>query len=108
MVFITNNEVLVGNVRSTPTIMCVQRKAQKISVTEEDLVKSNIDSFGDDIGKTTNWITSMFDVQARFEPGSKEYDTLEYRIMCGQLFQQNKQLYADCSPVQQCAGKTTH
>ena len=88
--------------------MCVQRKAQKISVTEEDLVKSNIDSFGDDIGKTTNWITSMFDVQARFEPGSKEYDTLEYRIMCGQLFQQNKQLYADCSPVQQCAGKTTH
>lgn len=31
----------------------------------------------------------MFDVQAQFEPGSPEYEELDYRIKCGQLFQQN-------------------
>lgn len=72
-----------------PAIMCVQRKAPKKVVTEEDLIQSNIDSFGDDIGKTTNWITSMFEVQAGFDRGSEEYRELAYRIRCGQLLQQN-------------------
>lgn len=72
-----------------PAIMCVQRKAPKKVVTEEDLIQSNIDSFGDDIGKTTNWITSMFEVQAGFDRDSEEYRELAYRIRCGQLFQQN-------------------
>ena len=31
----------------------------------------------------------MFEVQARFAPGSEAYQTLDYRIKCGQLFQQN-------------------
>lgn len=31
----------------------------------------------------------MFDVQAQYEPGSKEYQALDYRIKCGQLYQQN-------------------
>ena len=31
----------------------------------------------------------MFDVQAQFEKGSPEYEILDYRIKCGQLFQQN-------------------
>ena len=30
----------------------------------------------------------MFDVRSQFEPGSKEYEELSYRIMCGQHFQQ--------------------
>jgi len=81
--------VLVDNLRPLPALMCVQRKAQKKIVTEEDSIRANIDSFGDDIGKTTNWITSMFDVQAKFEKGSPEYEELDYRIKCGQLFQQN-------------------
>lgn len=46
--------------------MCTTESQKKI-VTEADAVQSNIDSFGDDIGKTTNWITSMFDVQSQFE-----------------------------------------
>ena len=86
---LTDNPVLVEKLRPLPALMCVQRKAQKKVVTEEDAIRSNIDSFGDDIGKTTNWITSMFDVQAKFEKGSREYDVLDYRIKCGQLFQQN-------------------
>ena len=89
MVMLTDNHVLVENHHKLPTIMCVQRKASKKIVTEEDVIASNIASFGDDIGKTTNWITSMFEVRSKFEKGSKEYDELTYRIMCGQLFQQN-------------------
>lgn len=89
LVLLTDNKVLVDNYRPLPTIMCAQRNAIKVEVTEEHLIQSNIDSFGDDIGKTTNWITTMFDVQASFPPESKEYQTLEYRIMCGQLYQQN-------------------
>lgn len=89
LVMLTDNTVLVNNLKELPALMCVQRKASKKVVTEEDFIQANIDSFGDDIGKTTNWITSMFDVQAQFEKGSKEYEMLDYRIKCGQLFQQN-------------------
>ena len=31
----------------------------------------------------------MFDVQAQYAKGSREYEELDYRIKCGQLFQQN-------------------
>lgn len=86
---LTNNSVLVENIRPTKTIMCVQRNAEKVVPTEETQVKSNLASFGDDIGKTTNKVTAMYDVQSLYEPGSLEYDTLEYRIMSGQLYQQN-------------------
>jgi hypothetical protein len=89
MVMLTDNDVLVRNLRELPALMCVQRKAKKVVVTEADAIQSNIDSFGDDIGRTTNWITAMFDVQAQFEKGSPEYEELDYRIKCGQLFQQN-------------------
>lgn len=89
LIFLTDNKVLVENIRPTPTIFCVQRKGAKIDVSESDLIRSNIASFGDDIGRTTNWITSMFEVQAQFSPDSEEYRVLDYRIKCGQLYQQN-------------------
>lgn len=89
LVMLTDNRVLVDKLTELPALMCVQRKAAKRVVTEDDLIRANIDSFGDDIGKTTNRITSMFDVQAQFEKGSPEYEILDYRIKCGQLFQQN-------------------
>lgn len=89
LVLLTDNKVLVENYRPLPAIMCAQRNATKVEVTEELLIQSNIDSFGDDIGKTTNWITTMFDVQSQFAPDSKEYQVLDYRIKCGQLYQQN-------------------
>ena len=89
LIFITNNRVLVENIRPTHAIFCIQRKGDKKIVTEDDLIAANLASFGDDIGKTTNYITSMYDVQAQFEPGSPEYETLAYRIKSGQLFQQN-------------------
>ena len=89
LVMLTDNDVLVRNLVPLPALMCVQRKASKKIVTEEDSIQANIDSFGDDIGKTTNWITSMFDVQAKYKKGTMEYDILDYRIKCGQLYQQN-------------------
>lgn len=89
LVMLTDNHILVNRLRELPSLMCVQRNAKKKVVTEEDAIQANIASFGDEIGKTTNWITSMFDVQAQFEKGSEEYEILDYRIKCGQLFQQN-------------------
>ena len=89
LVMLTDNEVLVERLRPMPALMCVQRKAEKRLVTEADAIQANIDSFGDDIGKTTNWVTSMFEVQARYPKDSEEYRVLDYRIKCGQLYQQN-------------------
>lgn len=89
LIFLTDNEVLLKNHRELPAIMCIQRKGEKIIVDESSLIQSNINSFGDDIGKITNKITSMFDIQAQFDKNSEEYKELEYRIMCGQLYQQN-------------------
>lgn len=89
LVLTTDNKVLLENTRDLPAIMCAQRRAQKCVPTEEDMIRANINSFGDDIGKITNRITSMFDVMAQFPEDSEEYRVLEYRIQSGQLFQQN-------------------
>jgi hypothetical protein len=85
----TDNKYIIENVRNLPAIMCIQRRAKKKIVTEDDLVKANINSFGDEIGSTTNRITSMIEVQSQFSADSEEYKVLDYRIRCGQLFQQN-------------------
>ena len=89
IVMLTDNRILVERLIVQPTIMCAQRRAEKCIPVEEDFIRSNIDSFGNEIGQTTNYITSMYEVMARYDPGSKEYATLDYRIKCGQLFQQN-------------------
>lgn len=89
LVMLTDNEVLVEKLIELPALMCAQRRAMKKVPTEEDFIRSNIESFGNDIGKTTNWITSMFEVQSKYEPSDPEYQVLEYRIRCGQLYQQN-------------------
>ena len=86
---LTDNHVLVSKHQYRPTLMCMQRRAMKCIPREEDFVRSNIESFGNDIGQTTNWITSMFEVQSKFEKGSPEYEMLGYRIKCGQHYQQN-------------------
>lgn len=85
----TDNPILLKNTKNLRTIVCVQRKAEKVIPTEEDIIKANKLAFNDDIGVITNHVTSMFDVQAGFEKGSKEYEVLSYRIMCGQHYQQN-------------------
>lgn len=85
----TSSFVLVNNTNNLPAIQCIQQKAPKCIVTEEDLMQSNINSFGNAVGEVTNKITSMFEVQAGFPKNSREYRILDYRIKCGQLYQQN-------------------
>lgn len=90
MVMLTDNRVLVERLTPLPALMCAQRKAEKRISEEDDFIRSNIDSFGNSIGQTTNWITSMFEVRSHFPKDSREYDVLSYRIRCGQLYQQNE------------------
>lgn len=85
----TSFSLLVENTKQLPAIVCVQRKAPKCVPTDDDIKESNIKSFGNAVGGTTNKITSMFEVQAKFQKGSREYNILDYRIKCGQLYQQN-------------------
>lgn len=89
LVMLTDNKVLVDRHIALPALICAQRRADKKVSVESDFIKSNIESFGNDIGQTTNWITSMFDVQSSYEKDSDEFKVLDYRIRCGQLFQQN-------------------
>lgn len=86
--FTTDNEIIVNHTLNSSTIECVQRKTEKIVPTEDDMIRANKLAFGDEIGTTTNRITGMIERQATFEKDSLEYKTLEYRIMCGQHFQQ--------------------
>ena len=89
IVMLTDNRVLLSKMTPLPALMCVQRNAKKRVSDENDFIRSNIESFGNEIGQTTNYITSMFEVQAGYEKGSDEYNELAYRIKCGQLYQQN-------------------
>ena len=84
----TDNKVLLENTRELPTIICIQRKAEKKLITEELLADANQSSFGDAIGTTTNHITAMYDVMSMFDKNSEEHKIISYRIMCGQLYQQ--------------------
>lgn len=51
-------------------------------------MKAYKDAFGDEIGFRTNIITSQYEVQSHFSPDSDEFKELDYRIICGQLYQQ--------------------
>jgi len=64
---LTDNRVLLERLQPLPALMCVQRKAPKKIVTEDDLIRSNIDSFGDDIGKITNWVVMNVDIKSHCE-----------------------------------------
>ncbi len=90
IVMSTNNDVLLRCHRVLPAIICVQRKVDKIVPTEKDIIKTNRDGMGNKVGTITNRVTAMMEVQSHFEPDSKEYKTLDYRIACGQLFQQDQ------------------
>ena len=86
----TNNNILLKNYRKLMPLMCVQRKAEKIIPTEDDIIKSNMNGMGNKVGQITNRATSMMDVQFNFDKGSEEWNIMTYRIACGQLYQQNE------------------
>lgn len=88
ILFSTNNSVLKRRYRYLPAIECVQRNTSKVVVTEKEVKKTNKNGMGNQVGTITNYVTSMMEVQSHFEKDSKEYKELEYRIECGQLYQQ--------------------
>ena len=90
LVMSTNNSVLLRRHRVLPAIICIQRKVDKIVPTEKDIIKTNRDGMGNKVGTITNRVTAMMEVQSHFKPESKEYKELEYRIACGQLYQQDE------------------
>lgn len=90
ILYSTNNDVLRRKFVKLPAIECVQRNAEKVIVTEKDIKKTNKDGMGNQVGTITNRVTAMMEVQSHFPKDSKEYSELEYRIECGQLYQQNE------------------
>ena len=98
----SNNAILIKNTRNEIPIICAQRMAGKVIPNEDNLYESNLKGFGNGIGTITNRITSMFDVQSKYAKSSDEYKALDYRIKCGQLFQQDaidKIKGIECKPM---------
>lgn len=52
--------------------------------------KSNYKGLGNGVGKITNDVSSMIDILFGLQKGTIEYEILNKRILCGQLFQQNE------------------
>ncbi|RXZ83378.1 hypothetical protein EBB07_06070 [Paenibacillaceae bacterium] len=85
----TDNSVLLRVIKPLKPIICEQAFVEKIIPAEQHLIHANKRAFGDDIGKVTNRGTSLYDVLAKFQPGTAEHREVLYRIMCIQHYQQN-------------------
>ena len=87
-VITTDNPVILRTTRKLPTVICEQNSAKKHKITENLLAKANKNGFDNNVGIITNRCTAMFDVLAKFEKGTKEYNEMLYRITCMQGYQQ--------------------
>lgn len=90
LIFSTNNQVLKRKHRVLPAIECAQNACEKIKINEKEIKKTNKNGMGNKVGTITNRVTSMMEVQSRFKKGTPEWDELDYRITCGQTYQQNE------------------
>ena len=90
LLYSTNNSVLIRKHIKLPAIQCVQRNTEKIFPEEKDIIQSNLNGMGNKVGSITNRVTAMKEVQSRFSKDSKEWKIMDYRMGCGQLYQQNE------------------
>lgn len=88
ILFTTNNKILVDKYRPLPALDCQQHKAPKMIPTEENIAASNKKGFKNKVGPITNIGTGMLNLQSKFPAGSREWNELEYRVICIQHFQQ--------------------
>ena len=88
LLFTTNNPVLLRTHKNLPALNCIQYKAAKKVVTEEDVITANKLGFGSKIGQITNRITCMTSLMANYSEEDEEYKILKYRTQCGQAQQQ--------------------
>lgn len=86
-VLTTDNALLVHCAPNKPVILCEQRKGAKKHVEWEDFAAANMAAAGNDIGSITNRVTAMYDVLTTIDDPDLR-NILEYRIQCGQHFQQ--------------------
>ena len=89
MIMTTDNPIILKGVIPLNAILCVQKNAEKRVVSLKDMRESNKKAFGNEVGSVTNRVTSMYEVMAGYNKDSEEYKELEYRIQCGQNYQQN-------------------
>lgn len=90
LLFTTNNAPLMRRQTNLPALNCIQTKAPKKVVTDEDVIASNKAGFGSKIGSITNKITAMTSLMANYDKDSEEYEVLRYRTQCGQALQQRE------------------
>jgi hypothetical protein len=88
LLFTTDNEVLMRRQANLPALRCIQHKAKKEIISEENLIQSNINGFGSQIGQITNRCTSMTSLMANYSENDEEYKVLKYRTQCMQAVQQ--------------------
>ena len=88
--FTTDNPIIVNGIfDDLPTIFCEGKSSSKIKNPQrEDFIKSIKDGFGNKVGSVTNFGSSCYDKLSLFEKGTKEYEEIDYRIMCIQYLQQ--------------------
>lgn len=84
----TDNPIILRKTKNSPTIMCVQHKAEKVIPDEKSIIEANKLAFNDDIGIVTNRVTTMIEIQSNPYLSKEAYDELSDRIMCGQHYQQ--------------------
>ena len=84
----TDNPIILRRTKNSPTIVCVQRKADKVIPNEDSIIESNKLAFNDDIGTVTNRVTTMIEIQSNPDLSEDAYNELSDRIMCGQHYQQ--------------------
>lgn len=90
LLFTTNNAPLMRRQTNLLALNCIQTKAPKNVVTDEDVIASNKAGFGSKIGSITNKITAMTSLMANYDKDSDEYEVLRYRTQCGQALQQRE------------------
>lgn len=90
ILYTTTNQALIRNQTNLPALRCIQRNAEKKVVTEADLIESNLQGFGSQIGQITNRCTSITSLMANYPKNSEEYKILKYRTQCFQNGQQNE------------------
>lgn len=88
LLFTTDNEPLMRRQQNLPALRCIQHKAKKEIITEENLIQSNLNGFGSQIGQITNRCTSMTSLMANYSEDDEEYKVLKYRTQCMQAVQQ--------------------
>ena len=88
LLFTTDNEALMRRQVNLPALRCIQHKAKKEIISEENLIQSNINGFGSQIGQITNRCTSMTSLMANYTEDDEEYKVLKYRTQCMQAVQQ--------------------